>query len=207
MKKIISLVLLLVFFQTGCASVEIGMSHKRPTSSNGEIDMVAMAKEEKALNNIEGIDNPAIMVDGKAITKRQIETLKITNSHTDLSEIEIIDSAVREFVLNLEAERLQIKPEQEKIDTIMEQNRLFLEEKQPGSEIDLAYIEEKGITLEEYLHYTEDVLYKMFQRDALREYVGIEDEAYSEEYEEYIDGLVKNADIEIVDPDIKKLYE
>lgn len=233
---VLSLVVLL-FFITGCSSVSIGekatdgapvptglylaeeTSEPEPTffeMSEEEqqamleeqtAKMIDYAKKVKALDDVPGIDETVITVNGYAITKRQYETGKLSNELNGKTETvkEIVDSYVRTYAKKSEAERLGLKPLQQDIDNYMEQTKYNLENRVEGTELLFAHIETVGMSIEEYLIECEKMIYDVFQREELRKY--LETEKGITDFEKYYDKLVKKADVEILDTDIEKAYK
>ena len=220
-KLVISLVIVGLFCLGGCIgkdqngkpmdfTMQIDDTGKDVSISSNDADSDTNEKELwysigariKGISMIQGIDDPAILVNGYSITKKEIETQKILKDAPNSSSLkENINLMIRAKVVWAEAIRLGIQPSQDRINAYVEQSKEGLGEGTP--EMILSYIEGMGITQEEYLAMLEKAAYEMFQKEALWTFV--ESSQKDKDYERYVDGLVKKANIEILDPDIKKL--
>ncbi len=159
----------------------------------------------KALSDVVGIDEPAILVNNQPITKREIETAIILNDHKGTPVKKTIAFFIRTKALELEAERLGIQPSEDKLNTYLSQIRAaFKSEDTVGNELIFAYLDGMNVTIEEYLTSYEQVAYRLLRRGALWE--SIEKTGKFKDLEEYGNELVKKAKIEILDPDIEKIF-
>ena len=150
---------------------------------------LSLGAEIRELNSISGMDEPVILVNGYPITKKEIETQKIYSKYLGKAKTE--------------AMRLDIQPSREKIDAYLKQVDETLKNKAVGTETIFAYMEGAGITQEAYLSMLEETSYDMFQRKALWESVKASQK--DKDYENYIDELVRNAEIEILAPEVEEL--
>ena len=165
---------------------------------------LSLGAEIRELNSISGMDEPVILVNGYPITKKEIETQKIYSKYLGKETLkESIDSLIRARVAKTEAMRLDIQPSREKIDAYLKQVDETLKNKAVGTETIFAYMEGAGITQEEYLSTLEETSYDMFQREALWE--SVKASQNDKDYEQYMDELVCNAEIEILDPEVEEL--
>ena len=159
----------------------------------------------KALSDVPGIDDPAILVNGISITKREIETQSILdNVQGSFPLKETIDILIRTRAMQAEAIILGIEPSQDKIDNFLEHTKRGFGSDAEGGEEIYGYLKGMEITMEEYLTTLEEVVYVMFQCEDL--WASVEPSRKFKSYEEYIDTLVAKANIEILDPEIKKLF-
>jgi len=184
----------------------------------------SIGKRTRALSDIIGVDEPAILVNGHPITKKSIEHQKILSEEIPnvVSLKKSIISMVRMKVVQVEAIRKKVQPSQDKIDDYLKMNRDILENVPLGTESTIYYIEGLGMTKEEYLKELEESAYNIFQREALYDPIeesqkekvwdeaekrGVKVSVVSKEYyERYVNGLVRKAKIEILDPEIKDIF-
>lgn len=194
---------------------------KRKVQEEEKQNMREMGRKTKELSQVPGIDEAAIQVGKKSITKKSIELMRYSDDdqRDDLLKREIILS-VRKQVVEQEAERRNLTVEQDKIDAVIQQQR------QDGAAYAAGavegYIEEVGITEEEYWKNGEELIRISLLRGALREEIlsprkeefiaEVEErgitfkEAQNEYWESYVDGLVLKSHIKILDPELKKLF-
>ena len=78
--------------------------------------MRKIGEQISALDSIAGIDEIAIVVNGKSITKREIETSRAY--HYKLNTEELIKGIIKTYAIESEAERLGIKPQPEQIENL-----------------------------------------------------------------------------------------
>ena len=212
---------------------------KMPTFTNIDNDEKIMKEQKKEieqmrslgikykeLSTIPQMEDPAILVNGQAITKKSIEfakaqvNIQITKFKNDFQTLfkrEVI-LMVRANMVKQEAIRKGIKPSQDLIDGHLEEQKDFL-----GTNAAMrGYLEGRGMTEEEYLAEIKESANVTFQRAALRESVmasqadKIQSEAEerdvalseveTEYWEKYVDKLIMKAKIEILEPEIKKLF-
>ena len=174
----------------------------------------------RLLSDIPGIDDPVMLINGNAITKRDVESEKIYIEYLhSITLKERIELLIKNMVLTIEASKLGIEPVQEDIINHMENIK-------KANDYDVGqisgYIDGMGITKEEYLDVNEELAYNMYQRQALWQTVkkSMENEITRESkkrglpisdvekeyYEKYVDSLLESADVEILDAEIKKLF-
>ena len=212
---------------------------KMPTFTNIDNDEKIMKEQKKEieqmrslgikykeLSTIPQMEDPAILVNGQAITKKSIEfakaqvNIQITKFKNDFQTLfkrEVI-LMVRANMVKQEAIRKGIKPSKDLIDGHLEEQKDFL-----GTNAAMrGYLEGRGMTEEEYLAEIKESANVTFQRVALRESVmasqadKIQSEAEerdvalseveTEYWEKYVDKLIMKAKIEILEPEIKKLF-
>jgi len=182
----------------------------------------SIQEQERESDDIYGIDEPVIVVNGEPIRRREIEVMKIYDdvSLDTFSLRENIDSMIRDKVILQEARRQDLHPSQDRINDYIEPLVRLVEE---GDEWILAIIEGLGQTKEEFFAEQEKLAYDMFLKEALwlpiyeEQRNEIEVEAIrrnvdynlvvQEFYERFVDELVENADIEILDPEIRELLQ
>ena len=196
-------------------------------------DEFLMGERVRNLSLIPGIDDPAILVNGHPITRRQIETDNIfANRFAEVEPLNtVIDSAnrlIRENISLQVAKHLELQPSQEAINGSMESIRALIEH-ESGRHI--SFIEGLGMTIDEYLAMRESNAYNNFLIAVLKEYfrdanfseiraaadIRMEEtneashraflNVVSEFFERYVDELVEQADIEILDPEIRELLQ
>ena len=168
--------------------------------------MFSVGARTKALSDIQGIDDTAILVNGISITTREIETQSILdNSYETVPLKDTIDSMIRTKAAQSEAILLGVEPLQDDIDTFIEQTRKAFDGDVVGNEVIYSYLEGMEMTVDEYLEMMEEVSYLMSQREAL--WASVEPSKKYRDYEKYVDALVAKATIEILDPEIKVLFE
>lgn len=180
-------------------------------ASNSGLDNIAINDKEsgillgqkiKALSDDPEMNKVVIIVDGYEITKKDVEAERINSTMTNSGTFEErVEELIRVTVLNAEAERLGILPSQDRIDNYLAQVKTGLEEGK--NDFFVGYIEGMGITQDEYFKNIEDVTYKIFQREALWNQVSPEGKYGN--YDDYSKYLVDKADIQILDPELKKM--
>jgi len=176
----------------------------------------------RELDNIAEIDETAILVNGSPISRRQIEISNIRiNQFFGIGSLsENIISLIRDEVALQEARRLGLVVPSDRLDAIINDITPIDEDNRKIRE---ARIEGLGITEEEYfvqqrenmsLHIQSNMLWEYVREaniDAIREEVDIRDVLFidvsREFYERFVDELVENADIEILDPEIRELLQ
>ena len=180
--------------------------------------MYSMGIRMRKVSNDPEKDKIVILVNGQAITKEEVEGKKIVSEFSSIPIKDQLNKLIRERVMSLEAVRLDIKPDKKKLSSYIEETREFLK---TGEAVAInAYIEGRGITQDEYLELLEEEQYKIEQRVALWESVRSVSEITEESkkrgvsfgdvdyeyYEKYVDELMKNADIEFLDPEIERIF-
>lgn len=174
----------------------------------------------KALSDIPDIDNPAIIVNGCVITKRDIESEKIRGEFADSFDLkEKIQNLIREKIEIADAIRLGIEPNREELDDYLYRVKKTLNNDADAREVIQAYMDAMEITQEEFLREMEDAAYTNYQRMAWWEAVRPEETIFAEakernvnvndvnyEYhEKYVDEMVKKTQIDILDSNIEKI--
>ena len=165
-------------------------------------------KNRELLSAVSSPDEPAILVNGLPITNGTIafqRAYQLLPSSRPLRE-EIV-SIVRLKVAQSEAIRLGIQPSQDEIDAYLERELYDLKNESFGSGFFLGYIEGMGITIEEYMVTQEQLVYESFQRQGLWDSLWDSVETMRDNREKYIDDLVNRATIEILDPEIRELFQ
>jgi len=185
----------------------------------------------RELSLIPGIDEPAILVNGDPITRREINTRNIRANYPNRNSQpfdEIINIMLRQTVALQEAQQRGLQPIPGRLHAGMETLRRLREDM---PEIISAHIEGLGISEDEYFNMRKESEYNSVLIDALAESI-IEthtdeirvaadirmeetDEALhraffivSQEFvRDYFDNLVEQANIEILDPEIRELLQ
>lgn len=174
----------------------------------------------RSLSDIPGIDDPVMLINENAITKKDVESEKIYIEYLhSITLKERIELLIKNMVLTIEARKLGIEPVQEDIINHMENIKKAND--YDDGQIS-GYIDGMGITKEEYLDVNEELAYNMYQRQALWQTVkkSMENEITRESkkrglpisdvekeyYEKYVDVLLEGADVEILDAEIKKFF-
>ncbi|MBE7032481.1 MAG: hypothetical protein E7401_05925 [Ruminococcaceae bacterium] len=210
LKKLSVISVVLIFCFSGCSykkTVERNeiemyesneeMSTQKPIEITNTDAWTKIGEEIRKLDDISGIDETAIMVNGQSITKKEIETQKIYAKNLgDKTLNDYIKSIIRDKVIKAEAVRLGIEPAQESIDEYLNQVDMALEQKAVGTETVFALMEGMKISKKEYLTLQEKVAYDMYQREAL--WKATESMLEGSSYDEYIDTLIGNADITVL---------
>lgn len=184
---------------------EEGITPYPDTGTEGEI-MFSIGVKTKELSNIPEIDDPAILVNGQPITKREIETQRIMdNARKTIPLKKSIDVLIRVKALQIEAEWLGIEPAQDRIDTYLEDIKsAFDSGEDVGNEVVFEYMKGLEMTEEEFLAEQKKAAYKLFRQAALWE--SVEPSKKYKDIKEYGNKLVEKAKIEFLDPDIENLY-
>lgn len=223
-KRIISFVVItMLFISSGCSENNPNKTNGDTLRSENEYDFENMVvsndvksnqhsideyeKIQREIANIlnsESMDEVIIIVNGVEITREDFETQKMLSiyNYGTFSIKEIVYSLIKPLVINTEAERLNLKTSQDRVNQYMEGVRLALTEDKETKEFIDAYVNGRGITLEDYLKEQEEMAYQMFQREALYDY--IEDATKNADIDEYIYNLLKYANIQINDSEIKE---
>lgn len=219
LKKLSVVGIILIFCLSGCSykktvernEIEVYESNKE-VSTQKPIDITntdtwtKIGEEIRKLDDISGIDETALIVNGQSITKKEIEIQKIyTKNLEDKTLNDYIKSIIRDKVIKAEAIRLGIEPLQESIDVYLNHVDMALEEKAVGTETVFALIEGMKISKKEYLALQKKVAYDMYQREALQK--AVESTQQEKNYEEYIDTLVENATITVLDSEMETIMD
>lgn len=168
-----------------------------------EIGVSVGLKNRELLSDISDPDEPAILVNGIAITKRTIAYQKALQIYPGIRPLkDEIVSIVRLKVVQSEAIKLNIQPSQEKVDAYLQEEMYTLKNGNFGIDFELGYIEGMGITIEEYIESRKQLVCDMFQRSEL----WLFNPQKNRSQEEYVDELVKRAKIEILDPEMKQIF-
>lgn len=163
-------------------------------------------------------DIPVIYVNESIITKREVESEKIVSELFSYSLKDRIYKLIQEKIALEEANKLGIKPSQDRIDDYIHETKESL--KTEVASAIYAYMEGRSITEEEYLNEIIEEQYKNYQREAWWESVkpekkiqmeakernidiGIVDYEY---YKKFVDELIMKSDIQIFDPEIEELF-
>ena len=110
-----------------------------------------LGRKLKELENVQGINDTVILVNGCAITKKDVEKKKIHGEFSDSSSIKNgIEELIQEKAVSTEASRLRIEPSKDEINNYLEMVWNSIESNPNSVEIQSAYLEGRGITEEEY---------------------------------------------------------
>lgn len=157
------------------------------------------------LSEIDGINDTAVYVNGYPITRKEISSqVIISEILNEPSPTQRVQKLIRNKVVETEAVKRDIKPSMEIVEEYLKQTKEVLNGKD-GVAIN-NYIEGRNITQQEYIDELKDSEYIVQQRVELWNNIRETNESYSEnDYEKYVDGLMKKAKIVYVDEDIKKI--
>ena len=134
-----------------------------------EIGISVGLKERELLSAVSEPDEPAILVNGIAITNRTIAYQKALQLYPGMRTLkEEIISMVRLKVVQSEAIKRKIQPSQEKVDAYLKEEVYNLKNGTFGLDFELGYIEGMEISIEEYVEGRKQLIYDMFQRKDLR---------------------------------------
>jgi len=160
----------------------------------------------RALDDIPGIDEPVILVNGQPITRRNVEVIKIWGMmQNSFSLREGINAFIRDKVAILEAARLGIEPSQDAIEAYMRDiTENFEEGLGDFVEMMLSHLDGLRITLDEYFVQLEIMAYDSFLLDELWFY--IEPQGRYPNWEAYVDSLVSRASIQFLDEELSVLF-
>jgi len=177
--------------------------HMSVTSDNNEM-MREKGKESKDIYSNDKNSAVVILVNGYEILRKDIETQKtLAPLFADKTEKDIINDAIKNLVIKSEAERLNIKPQQNDIDKYMEQTQNAIDNNYEGMDLLISYLEGADITLEDYMISLEESAYNMFQREELRKHI----ESKNMDYEKYVKDILSEADIQFNDKMLEKIYK
>lgn len=208
---------------------------KNVAFSSEKNEFIEVKRKMDDLKNIKMLDEAAIIVQDNIISKRDIENFKIVNDvigkfvsaensvplKDDKLKFDIIE-LVRDIVLKAEVEKTVDIPSQEIISYEVEKSRAMFE--QLDDEYKKTYIASVGMTEEEFMESLEiESIYNwrekvwesdVFENDKLKIEQGASEKGLLPEeylYDDYlelkIDELVMKAKIEIIDPELKALFE
>ena len=159
------------------------------------------------LSKQDNMQDVIITANDKEITRYEYESLKLIKEvQYKITEKQIIYSIIKPRILNSEAEKLVLSPNQTDIDGYMADARKVMEDEDlyvGGGEYVNVYMDCMHLTREEYLDDQRKNAYNMFQREALYKYAQTLNEY--ESYEEYEKHLINSAKIVFHDPEIEKL--
>lgn len=233
MRLSVFFLLIYIFVLSACTNVQKHTENTEIINESNQNSMASMNFDEtdtymiyftigsrlKSLSNISGINEPVIIVNNKAITRKDIEIERIYIDYLDSITLkDRIELLIKNTVLTIEANNLGIEPSQENIMAYMENIKKAMN--YDDGQIS-GYMDGMGITEEEHIASNENIAYNMYQREALWQKVKqpLENkivkeakkrnvsltEVEREYYEKYVDDLVENADIKFLDNEIKKL--
>lgn len=230
-KRLFFIIIIGLFLLAGCANQSQDMktdlniinddASKLYIDSQKEI-YSALGAKIKELSDIPGIEDPAILVNGHPITKKDIENEKIRSEFSNSFSLkEKINELIRKKVEIAEANRLEIKPVQDDLNAYLERTKQAIESNANANAVLQAYIEGRNITKEAYFELLYDQEYINYQRmawwDAVNPREKILFEAKernvdvnivdAEYHNRYVDELVKKADIEYLDPEIEEIMK
>lgn len=182
----------------------------------------SIGSEISSLSNIPEIEKDAVIVNGKSISKKdiEIEKIQIKYSESNITLKERITVLIKNMVLTSEANRLKIEPSQKDIASYMDNIKISIEH--DNGQIS-GYINGTGITIEEFILTNEKMAYNMYQRRELWKSVKskkinkqIQKEAEDREisfdvvdkeyYEKYAEELMSKANIQILDEELKIMF-
>lgn len=167
--------------------------------------MEEMGKEAAEIERTPGINKPAIRVNGEIITRKNVKILLSGNKYVETkTDKEAIDELIVNTAMIAEARRLKIKPSQKEIDKAMAPVKQMLSQDEEASGIGV-YIKARGTTKEKYLRESEQTYKEMYTRAALWEKVG-KAQGFKD-YDEYRQHIKDNADIKIIDPEVKEILK
>lgn len=174
------------------------ISKQNPLETTSVDVWIKIGEEIRKLDDIYGIEETAITVNEQIITKKEIETQAIYAKYLkDKPLNDYIKSIIRDKVVKAEAVRVGIEPPQESIDEYLNQVDMVLEENAVGTETIFALMEGMEISKKEYLSMLEQTAYDMYQRESL--WKEVESKQEGKTYEEYVDTLVENATVKVLD--------
>lgn len=197
---------------------------------DSDIHTYEILKKQKTVKEAPGADTVAIRVNEYEITKGDVGVLKVNAENrvnVDVLQINLQDEIKREIInevrtriVSAEAKSRGYKPTQEEVDGFFETQKKFQEEwlarlKNKGYESVYDMTDEywKSVYESGYLMFQRSMLYDSVIEDNLEEInneaterkIPIDD--IKEEYwQRFIDELVSQTKIEIVDPEIKALF-
>ena len=196
-------VYILILSLTGCSEQERIKPEKEKISNLDEWHSIYEQTEK--LDEMYGIDEIVMYVEDLPVTRREIETERLYLK--DKSIKGAVDLLIWEYAAKAEAERLKIYPPQEKINAYFEQTKQSIEDKVPGTETIYIAMDVMQLSIDEYLEKSEEVIYNLYQREALWKYISDEDSLEDKNaYDAYFDNLMKNAKVKFKDKQIEKAY-
>ena len=165
------------------------------------------------LSLIPTIDEPVVLVNGEPITKREIATWRILFQWPE-STNEVVTEMIRLRVALQEAVRMGLKPDQHMIDGHVGAIQDALHDHTEFSGFLIRWqIEWMGITEDEFIAREEKYVYEselivQLQRHVVYEETGMirSDDFAMDIFMRHVDNLVERANIEILDPELKKLF-
>ena len=198
--KMLIITIVLVLSVSGCTRNERIKPEVRKINSME--DYVSITKKQKKFDEITGIDEIAVVVEGIEVTKREIETQKLNLKNETVKGA--VDLLIWQKSAEAEANKLNISPPQEKLDLYLEQLQASLDKTSPNYELTFKMLEIAGLSEEEYIEKSMEAIYPIYQREALWEYVS-RSEGLTD-YDKYFDELMKNATVEFKDKEINRQY-
>lgn len=172
----------------------------------------------KDLQNTEGLDDVIISINGENITELDIEIEKITAKQMSSSLKDRVQVLMNNIILTQEAMRQDIEPKDTDVEAFMKDTKeaLLYDDGQFAGHLDAM-----GITEEKYIEESRLQAYKMCQRTALwdkiKKSMGKEISQYAKKqkitiheaenhyYKNYVEDLLKHAEITFFDQEIKEL--
>ena len=131
-----------------------------------EIGVSVGLKNRELLSTTSELDEPALLVNGIAITNRTIAYQKAMQLYPGMRALkEEIISIVRLKVVQSEAIKRKIRPSQEEVNAYLQQEMNNLKNGMFGLDFELGYVEGMGITIEEYVDSRKQLVYDMLQRE------------------------------------------
>lgn len=161
--------------------------------------------EIKELYLMPDIEEIAIKVYNRNISKQQIELAKINNKYSiknKKTEKEIIVNAITGKVIEEEAERLMIKPSQKDVDEYIRLLRDELNNDSVESNEIKDYIVASRLSEDDYLKQQAENIYYIYQKELFFKYLKEE----KIDYDKYVEDLISKADIEFLDKELEKVY-
>ena len=213
------LLLLIILCFSGCVQKEESMNavfsenmnseEKNDRITNGETTndvhlWTEIGQKIKNLESLSNINEAVIIVNGYNITKKDVETQKIYAEFLKDEDIrEKIYGLIKTKVIETEAKRLGISPDEEAINEYIKQSKDALEKGETGTEILLALMTGLGVTTEEYLSILREEIYTLYQSSALQQH--LEQRENNFDYSIYTEDLVNKAEVEFLDEELEKM--
>ncbi|MBE7052212.1 MAG: hypothetical protein E7395_06555 [Ruminococcaceae bacterium] len=182
-----------VFVESG---TDNGEAIKQIYSTNSKI---------RELDSISGIDDVVVIVSGKGITRRDVETAKIMRGVDITNDNETVKSILHNLMkhkaMKAEAERLNIEPDAADVEKYWKpiKDEIYDENADEFAKADMISL---GLTKEEYVQRHIQIGYDMYQREALFKFAA---PAHGD-YDRFADELIKKAKIEFLDKELEDIY-
>ncbi len=150
----------------------------------------------------ENMDDTVISIGNKKITRKEFESVRIRLMDIYSYTLkETVYEIVKECVILQEAERLNLVPDQEKINYYMDGIYDALKsENEPGFKFENSRIRIFEMTQDEFIEEQKKIAYEFYQKEAL--YARFDNN--EKKFEEYVKKLLRSANIKIHDIEIEK---